>query len=163
MFSYRFPRPSVTADMLIPNENGEILLIRRKNPPYQHYFALPGGFIDVDKETIEECAIREAKEETNLEVNIERLIGIYSHPVRDPRGHNVTGAFLAKTITMRQAAQAKAGDDAKEILWINPRSDAFKNLELAFDHDRIIAEALDLPCPDPYPYEKMRDRIKKGP
>lgn len=153
MFSYKYPRPSVTADMLIRNEQGEVLLIKRNNDPYKGYYALPGGFLEVDQETIEDCAVREAKEETGLDVEIERLIGIYSHPKRDPRAHNVTGAFLAKTISMEEAAKACAGDDAGEILWIDPCSDGYKQIKLGFDHDRIISEALGLPCPQPYPYE----------
>ncbi|MDX9752664.1 MAG: NUDIX hydrolase [bacterium] len=147
MYTYPFPRPSVTADMLIRNEKGEILLIQRGNEPFQGRYALPGGFLEVDRETLEECAIREAQEETGLIVEIERLIGVYSHPKRDPRAHNVTGAFLAKPISMEQAATAKAGDDAGAVLWIDPRSEDFKALDLAFDHDRIIAEALGVQHP----------------
>lgn len=145
MYTYKFPRPSVTADMLIPNKNGEILLIRRNNEPYKSRYALPGGFLEVDQETIEECAIREAQEETGLTVEIDRLIGIYSHPKRDPRAHNVTGAFLAKPISMDQAATARAGDDAGALLWIDPASEEFHSLPLGFDHDKIIADALSLP------------------
>ncbi len=115
-----YDRPNVTADMLIPNERGEILLIRRNNEPHKGQWAIPGGFIKVHRETVEECAIREAREETGLTVEIDRLIGVYSHPKRDPRWHNVTAAYLAKSISMEQAAQAKAGDDAGATLWIDP-------------------------------------------
>ncbi|MGC9330228.1 MAG: NUDIX domain-containing protein [Candidatus Hinthialibacter sp.] len=135
-------RPNVTADMLIPNEKGEFLLIRRKNDPYKGDYAIPGGFLEVHQETVEQCAVREAQEETGLAVEIERLIGVYSHPKRDPRWHNVTAAYLAKTISMQQAAQAKAGDDAGEILWVDPHSDLYHQIRIAFDHRDIIADAL---------------------
>lgn len=128
--------------MLIPNECGEFLLIKRKNEPFQGCYAIPGGYIDVDQETVEGCAIREAKEETGLDVEIARLIGVYSKPDRDPRWHNVTAAYLAKTLSMEQAAQAQAGDDAAETLWVHPQSEHFANLEIAFDHRQIIADAL---------------------
>ncbi|MBN2328513.1 MAG: NUDIX hydrolase [Candidatus Omnitrophica bacterium] len=135
-------RPNVTADMLIPNEKGEFLLIRRKNDPFKGDYAIPGGFLDVHQETVEQCALREAQEETGLTVEIERLIGVYSNPKRDPRWHNVTAAYLAKTISMQQAALAKAGDDAGEILWIDPRNDQYAQIRIAFDHRQIIADAL---------------------
>lgn len=139
-----FPIPSVTADMLIPNEQGEFLLIKRNNPPFQGCWAIPGGFIDVHQETIDHCALREAQEETGLTVEIDRLIGVYSHPDRDPRWHNVTAAYLAKPIAMQQAQTALAGDDAGEVLWVHPESERYQQIEIAFDHRQIIADALAL-------------------
>ncbi|MBZ0256946.1 NUDIX hydrolase [bacterium] len=130
--------------MVIPNEAGEVLLIKRKNPPFQHHYAIPGGFLEVHQETVEQCAVREAKEETGLDVEIDCLVGIYSDPKRDPRWHNVTAVYLAKTLTMAQAALAKAGDDAADILWINPREEAFARLTIAFDHPDIIRKALNI-------------------
>lgn len=135
-------RPNVTADMLIPNEKGEILLIRRLNDPYKECYALPGGFLEVHQETVEECALREAREETGLTVVIDRLIGVYSHPKRDPRWHNVTVAYLAKPITLQQASQAQAGDDAGEVLWVDPRCESYQQIPIAFDHRQIIADAM---------------------
>lgn len=137
----KFLRPNVTADMLIPNEKGEILLIKRNNEPFRGHYAIPGGFLEVHLETVEECAIREAQEETGLTVEIDRLIGIYSHPKRDPRWHNVTAAFLAKPVSMDQAKLAHAGDDAGEVLWINPASKKYQKLKIAFDHRQIIHDA----------------------
>ncbi len=136
-----YVRPNVTADMLIPNERGEILLIKRKNEPYQGSYAIPGGFLEVHQETVEECAVREAEEETGLQVIIDRLIGLYSHPKRDPRWHNVTAAFLAKPVSLEQAAQAKAGDDAGEVLWVHPDSQEYQDISIGFDHRQIIADA----------------------
>lgn len=137
-----FPRPNVTADMLIPNEMGEILLIKRKNDPFKGCWAIPGGFLEVNQETVEECAVREAQEETGLKVEIDRLIGVYSHPKRDPRWHNVTAAFLAKPISMAQAQQATPGDDAGELLWIHLQSQQYQTLKIAFDHREIIKDAI---------------------
>ncbi|NPU97841.1 MAG: NUDIX hydrolase [Candidatus Omnitrophica bacterium] len=139
-----FVRPNVTADMLIPNARGEFLLIRRKNEPFAGCYAIPGGFLEVHHETVEQCAIREAEEETGLRVEIDRLIGVYSDPQRDPRWHNVTAAYLAKPVSMEQARAAQAGDDAGELLWIDPRSEAYHQLAIAFDHRQIIADALKL-------------------
>jgi 8-oxo-dGTP diphosphatase len=138
-----YVRANVTADMLIPNENGEILLIKRNNDPFQGLYAIPGGFLEVHQETVEQCAMREAQEETGLTVEIERLIGVYSHPKRDPRWHNVSAVYLAKTITMEQAAKALAGDDAGEVLWVDPQGDEYHQLPIAFDHRDIIDDALE--------------------
>ncbi|MDP8243674.1 MAG: NUDIX hydrolase [Candidatus Hinthialibacter antarcticus] len=142
MTEQEFVRPNVTADIVIPNEAGEVLLIKRKNPPFQHHWAIPGGFLEVHQETVEQCAVREAKEETGLDVEIERLVGIYSDPKRDPRWHNVTAVYLAKPLSMEQAAQAVAGDDAADVLWINPKSTEFSKLTISFDHPEIIRKAL---------------------
>ena len=135
-------RPNVTADMLIPNEKGEVLLIKRNNAPFQGMYAIPGGFLEVNQETVEECAMREAQEETGLRVEIDRLVGVYSHPQRDPRWHNVTAVFLAKVLSLEEAARAQAGDDAGEVLWIDPHSESYRKMQLAFDHKQIIADML---------------------
>lgn len=133
-----FVRPNVTADMIIPNERGQVLLIQRKNPPYQGQFAIPGGFLEVHQETVEQCALREAREETGLEVAIDRLVGVYSDPKRDPRWHNVTAVYLSRPVSDAEAKLAKADDDADDILWIDPRSEAFARLPVAFDHREIL-------------------------
>ncbi|MBI1388900.1 MAG: NUDIX domain-containing protein [bacterium] len=142
MSQTEYPRPNVTADMLIPNERGEILLIQRGNPPFQGACALPGGFLEVNQETVEQCALREALEETGLRVEIERLIGVYSDPARDPRWHTVTAAYLAKPVPMETSRQAIAGDDANAVVWIDPHSAEFDSLPIAFDHRAIIRDAL---------------------
>ncbi len=130
--------PAVTADILILAEDGEILLIRRKNPPFRGHWALPGGFIETDRESIEECAIREAREETRLEIELDRLVGVWSKPGRDPRGHTVTCVFLSSPIPASRKALAIGGDDAAETLWIHPGTDDFRELNIAFDHREII-------------------------
>ena len=122
--------PFLTVDALIIYE-GKLVLVKRKNAPYQGRFALPGGFVEVG-ETVEEAVAREAKEETGLDIEIIKLLGVYSDPSRDPRGHTVTICFLAKG-----SGNLKAGSDAKEtgLFGLNEIP------ELAFDHNKIIKNA----------------------
>jgi len=95
--------PGVTADIVIVSQTGEILLIQRKYPPFQGSWALPGGFIDYGRETIEECAVREAREETGLVVKLSALIGVRSRPDRDPRGHTVTAVYVTEPVGKRSS------------------------------------------------------------
>jgi 8-oxo-dGTP diphosphatase len=132
--------PFVTADVIILAEDGEILLIRRLNPPFQGHWALPGGFIDTDMETIEECAVREAREETCLEIELDRLLGVWSKPGRDPRGHTLTCVYLTKAIPVSRKGEAQGSDDAEEAMWIHPAGRAFEEIQIAFDHREIIQE-----------------------
>ncbi len=122
--------PLLTVDALILFE-GKLVLIRRKNPPFKDQFALPGGFVEVG-ETVETAAAREAKEETGLDIKIVKLLGVYSDPLRDPRGHTVSVCFLAKG-----KGNLKAGSDAKDtgLFSLNELP------ELAFDHKKIIEDA----------------------
>ena len=126
--------PKIMVDVIVPSEEGHILLIRRGSDPYEGYWALPGGFVEVG-ETLEEAAAREAEEETGLEVEIIRLVGVYSDPDRDPRGHNVSCAYLARA----QSGELSAATDADEAAFLDPST-----VELAFDHEKIIADALAL-------------------
>jgi 8-oxo-dGTP diphosphatase len=125
--------PKLMVDVVIPSEKG-VVLIRRANEPFEGQWALPGGFVEVG-ETVEEAADREAAEETGLAVEVARLVGVYSDPERDPRGHNVSVAFLARVLS----GDLAAGTDAAEVSVRDPSS-----VELAFDHARIVADALDL-------------------
>ena len=109
-----------------------IVIIKRKNPPYG--YALPGGFVDIG-ESVEEALKREMKEETNLNVEITKLLGVYSNPNRDPRFHTVSVVYVAKAYEM-----PKAGDDAKEAKVIMPYDIDFK--EIVFDHAKIIQDYL---------------------
>ncbi|AAL81714.1 NUDIX hydrolase [Pyrococcus furiosus DSM 3638] len=127
----------VTVDIVIIH-NGNIVLIERKNDPYKGYLALPGGFVEYG-EKVEEAAIREAKEETGLDVKLLRVVGVYSDPNRDPRGHTITVAFLAIGL-----GEPKAGDDAKKVHLIPIEEIEKIKAKLAFDHAKIIEDALTL-------------------
>ncbi len=122
--NFKFPR--VTVDIIIEVASG-IVLIKRKNPPYG--WAIPGGFIDYG-ESAESAAIREAKEETNLDIFDLKQFHVYSDPRRDPRFHTISVVFMAKG---KGTPQAK--DDAIEISIFNK-----DNLpeEIAFDHRKIL-------------------------
>lgn len=122
--------PLLAVDVLILYE-GKLVLIRRKNPPYKDHFALPGGFAEVG-ETVEDAAIREAKEETGLDIKLIRLLGVYSEPSRDPRGHIVSVCYLAEG-----RGKLKADTDAKEAGLF----DLEEIPRLAFDHNKIIKNA----------------------
>lgn len=125
--------PLLTVDCVVFDAAGRLLLIKRKKPPFEGQCALPGGFVDIG-ETVEAAALRELKEETGVEGKIETLIGVYSDPGRDPRGHTVSAAFLVST----DAASAQGGDDAAEANFVA----AWRELKLAFDHNKIVADAL---------------------
>src|SRR5262245_19398557 len=124
--------PLLAADCVVFDARGRVLLIRRKHPPFQGHYAIPGGFVEIG-ETVEEASRRELKEETGLEVGPLRLVGIYSDPKRDPRGLTCSVVFLGRP--MRTTAQA--GDDAAATEWIEDWS----RIELAFDHAKILADA----------------------
>jgi 8-oxo-dGTP diphosphatase len=113
-------------------ENGKILLVLRGSEPFKGQWAVPGGRIE-DNETAEECARREMKEETGLDIEIMRLIGVYSDPKRDPRGI-IVAAYLVRRI----GGQARGGDDAAEARWFDLGSIP----KLCTDHGKIVADAL---------------------
>jgi len=106
-----------------------IVLIQRRNPP--HGWAIPGGFVDVG-ETLERAALREALEETCLRVKLNSLLGCYSDPGRDPRGHTVSAVYVGEA-----QGEPQAADDAADIGLFTP--DALP-ADLAFDHARIMAD-----------------------
>ena len=125
--------PLLTVDAVIRYDANKIILIRRKNPPFKGQYALPGGFVDIG-ETVEKACVREALEETSVNVKIIKLIGVFSDPKRDPRGHIVTIAYLCEPLT--ESEQPKAQDDAI-ALEIVPLS-KISSLKLAFDHKEIV-------------------------
>ena len=127
--------PLLTADCVVVDRDRGVLMVRRRNPPYKGYLALPGGFVEIG-ETVEEAARRELAEETGMEATSLLLVGVYSKPGRDPRGHVCTVAFLADV----ERAEARAGDDAEAVAWIKDIND----VEIAFDHREIITDALKL-------------------
>lgn len=132
-----YKKPSITTDIFIFDENKNFILIKRKNNPYKDYWALPGGFVDYG-ETVEHAAIREALEETSIDVELDKLINVYSDPNRDSRGHIITIAYTAKG----DFKKAKADDDAQDIAIFNCQD--LDNINLAFDHQQIINDALKL-------------------
>jgi len=126
---YRNPLPAV--DIIIEYRDQGLVLIRRDRAPYG--WALPGGFVEYG-ESLEAAAVREAREETGLEVELLGQFHAYSDPDRDPRGHTITMVFVA-----RAAGAIRAGDDARQAAVFLP-----ENLPepLAFDHGRILADYL---------------------
>jgi 8-oxo-dGTP diphosphatase len=88
--------PRLTVDAWIRDARGRVLLVRRGRPPFEGRWGLPGGFCEW-KETTEDCCARETLEETGLTVTVGRLLGVYSRPDRDPRGHNVTVLYAARS------------------------------------------------------------------
>lgn len=127
MITPRNPFPTV--DIIIELESSGIVLIRRKNPPPG--WALPGGFIDYG-ESAETAAIREAKEETSLDVQLVELLHVYSDPARDPRHHTISTVFIATA-----KGQPKGADDALEA---GVFSENTLPSPLAFDHAKILQD-----------------------
>lgn len=125
--------PVPTVDIIIETKTADgregIILIKRKNPP--HGWALPGGFVDYG-ESLEEAAVREAKEETSLDIELLHQFHTYSNPDRDPRQHTISTVFIAST-----AGQPKARDDAEDIGVFAPEEIHFS---LAFDHKKILED-----------------------
>ena len=138
VYCYEYPRPSVTVDIVLLTDvmpYPDVLLIRRKNPPFKDAWALPGGFLEID-ETLEESALRELYEETNISnVDLTQL-GTFAHPDRDPRGRVITVAYVG--IVKSKIKDVIAGSDAGEAAWYS----ISKLPELAFDHKIIIQTAL---------------------
>jgi 8-oxo-dGTP diphosphatase len=129
--------PLLAVDSIILFEDG-IVLISRRNPPFQGCYALPGGFVEIG-ETTEDAIIREAKEETGLEIDLLRLIGVYSDPHRDIRGHVVSICYLSSG-----SGKLAFGSDAKSA-----RVFCLDNLpNLAFDHAQMINDAMAYIDPD---------------
>ncbi len=135
LFYRRKKVPRVTVDAWIRDEAGRLLLIRRGRPPFRGRWGLPGGFLDW-KERAQDCCAREALEETGLTVEVGKLLGVYSDPDRDPRGHNVTVLYDARPV----GGTAKGGDDAAEARWFS--EEELEDLEFAFDHRAIVTEQL---------------------
>lgn len=137
MIIVRYRGPRTTIDAIILEENESIVLVKRKYPPYQGHWALPGGFVELE-ERVEDAVRREAEEETGLKIEILKLAGVYSDPARDPRGHTITIAYLCKKKSPE--GKPKGGTDAEEAK-IFTRAE-ISTMQLAFDHNIIIRDAL---------------------
>lgn len=123
--------PALTVDIiieLVDRAHRPIVLIERKFEPLG--WALPGGFVDPG-ERLEQAAVREAREETSLKVRLTNLLGCYSDPARDPRGHTVSAVYVAEA-----RGQPRARDDARHLGIFAPEDPP----ELVFDHDRILED-----------------------
>ncbi len=127
--------PLLATDCVAVDPKGRVLLIRRAHPPFKGGYALPGGFVDVG-ETVEDACRRELMEETDVKAGKLTLIGVYSDPKRDPRGHSVAVAFLTRI----RSVTPKAGDDAAAAEWVED----WRRVTLAFDHRDILRDAAKL-------------------
>ncbi len=138
---YQYPHPAVATDLCVFSLDEEfrlcVLLIRRKGEPFAGMPALPGGFIKVGQESIEQCALRELKEETGFERAYLRQFSTYSDPGRDPREHVISIAHFA--LVDKRAEVPVAGTDAAEAGWF--LVDEAVDLQLAFDHGKILQDA----------------------
>ncbi|MCR5423181.1 MAG: NUDIX hydrolase [Bacteroidales bacterium] len=137
MFTYEYPRPAVTADIvLFDSDRKRVLLIRRSNEPYKDCWAFPGGFFDMTDSDIEHTAVRELQEETGLSGIELHLVGVFSKEGRDPRGRTVTVAFMG--LVDSRTVEPHGGDDAAEAHWF----DLTALPPLAFDHAEILGKAV---------------------
>jgi 8-oxo-dGTP diphosphatase len=133
-YTYEYPRALVTVDAIIIDSEtkSKILLIKRGNEPFKNFWALPGGFIEM-QETLEQSVIRETEEETSLTGIAFKQFKAFGNPGRDPRDRNIVVVFYG---FCNKPELARAGDDAKEHKWFE-----LKNLpNLAFDHELIIQD-----------------------
>ncbi len=139
-YTYEYPRPMLCVDIaIIATDTKEILLIKRKNEPFQDSWALPGGFLDMD-ETLDNAAYRELEEETSVRnIKLHRF-KVYDEPKRDPRGRTISMVYVGKEI--KQNIFAKAGDDAAEAMFFSLTALP----KLAFDHNKIVQDIITKHC-----------------
>lgn len=135
-YTYKYPHAAIAADCVVFGFDGhelKVLLVTRGAEPFKGKLAFAGGFLRMD-ETVEECAARELREETGLQVNMLRQLGVFSSVERDPRERVVSVAFYA----LAKRTEVKAGDDAADAAWYS----IDQVPQLAFDHDYILRQAL---------------------
>jgi len=125
--------PLVAVDAVVMRPDGSVVLVKRAKEPFKGFWALPGGFVEYG-ERVEEAIKREVREETGLEIAVEGLVGVYSEPSRDPRGHIISIAFFAREI----GGSLRPSSDAADV-----RAFSALPARLAFDHARIIKDAIE--------------------
>jgi len=128
-------RPKLAVDAVIVTRDKKVVLVKRKFFPFIGSYALPGGFVEYG-ETIEKACVREAFEETGLKVKIVRLLGVYSDPKRDPRGHTVSPVFLCRPV----AGELKESSGESYDVRAFGRGE-LRKMKLAFDHGKILKDA----------------------
>ena len=126
--------PYPTVDVIVQKDNA-VLMVRRAKDPFKGMLALPGGFINRG-EAAEDAAKREAKEETSLDIEPIEILGVYSDPKRDPRGHSMSTVFVSIIV----GGDARAGDDAADIEWLAIDRIAKSSGNIAFDHSLILSD-----------------------
>ena len=136
-YTYEYPRPSVTADIAVLRleEVPEILLVKRKDNPFQGMWALPGGFMEME-ESLEDAARRELLEETGIKAGELIRFDSYDKPGRDPRGRTITQVFVM--IWKKEMGSPQAGSDASELSWFS----LTELPDLAFDHAEILSDVI---------------------
>lgn len=127
----RNPIPTIDIILFENSNSNKVLLIKRKKDPFKDYFSLPGGFVN-EGEKVEDAVRREAEEELLVKVEPIDILGVYSDPHRDPRGHIMSIAFIVKIMS----GELKAGDGVAEIKWIEINN--LGNIKLGFDHLKIL-------------------------
>jgi 8-oxo-dGTP diphosphatase len=136
MKEQRYRNPTPTVDTII-QRNSRILLVKRKKDPFKGYLVLPGGFVN-EGERVEDAAKREVKEETSLDIELLDILGVYSDPTRDPRGHMMSTVFIGKISSNNDKVDAVAQDDAAAIEWLS--LEVIDTRNVGFDHKRIISD-----------------------
>lgn len=128
--------PVLAVDAIIEKDN-KILLIRRAGKTFHEKLAFPGGHVEYG-ETVENAAKREVKEETGLNIEIKKLLGVYSDPNRDPRGHVVSVVFIGKI----KSGKLKASSDASDAKFYETKELIKREKDFAFDHYKIFKDYL---------------------
>ena len=128
--------PTPTVDTII-HQDSKVLMVKRKKDPFKEKMVLPGGFIN-EGETVEDAAVREVKEETSLDVELDNILGVYSDPSRYPRGHIMSTVFIGKISDKSDKKEPMAGDDAAAIKWVDLASIDEENM--GFDHKKILMD-----------------------
>ena len=128
--------PTPTVDTII-QKGTKVLLVERKKDPFKQMMVLPGGFIN-EGERAEDAAIREVKEETSLDIVLDNILGVYSDPSRDPRGHIMSTVFIGKISDKSDKKEPIAGDDAATTKWVDLES--IEEEQFGFDHKKILMD-----------------------